>query len=259
MNDFNVKVYAISERSDRQGPTSKVRLYRVRWMVAGRRFERSFMTKALADSWRSGLVHAANNGAPFDRNVGLPISMVREQNTITWYEHARAYMAMKWPGLAPKSRRSTVEALATVTAALVTSSAGAPSAKALRAALYGWAFNPTTWSTKVPPDVAACLTWLTRASVPVVRLRELELIRSALNACATTIDGSPAAATTSRRKRAVFYNAIGYAIERELLDYNCQRRAKTDPSASDENGPTMAGLIFTGRWWLWVCGRGRGL
>ena len=31
------------------------------------------------------------------------------------------------------------------------------------------------------------------------------------------LDGRPAAATTTRRKRAVFANALGYAVERRLL------------------------------------------
>jgi hypothetical protein len=34
------------------------------------------------------------------------------------------------------------------------------------------------------------------------------------------LDGKPAAAATVRRKRAVFYNALGYAVELGLLDAN---------------------------------------
>jgi integrase len=41
-----------------------------------------------------------------------------------------------------------------------------------------------------------------------------------LGACARTQAGKPAAATTQRRKRAVFYNAIGYAVEEGLLPAN---------------------------------------
>jgi integrase len=35
-----------------------------------------------------------------------------------------------------------------------------------------------------------------------------------------TLSGKPAAATTTRRKRAVFANALGFALERELLAAN---------------------------------------
>jgi hypothetical protein len=38
--------------------------------------------------------------------------------------------------------------------------------------------------------------------------------------CARRLDGKPAAATTTRRKRAVFANALGYAVERRLLPAN---------------------------------------
>jgi integrase len=34
------------------------------------------------------------------------------------------------------------------------------------------------------------------------------------------MDGKPAAATVVQRKRAILYNALGYAVERELLEYN---------------------------------------
>jgi integrase len=44
--------------------------------------------------------------------------------------------------------------------------------------------------------------------------------RKALDACAKTIDGKSAAATTARRKRSVLYNALGYAVELDLLSAN---------------------------------------
>jgi hypothetical protein len=41
--------------------------------------------------------------------------------------------------------------------------------------------------------------------------------RGVLDALAVRLDGRPAAATTVYRKRAVFYNALGLAVERRLL------------------------------------------
>jgi len=45
-------------------------------------------------------------------------------------------------------------------------------------------------------------------------------LRRVLDALSRRIDGRPAAATTMYRKRAVFYNALGYAVERNLLPTN---------------------------------------
>jgi hypothetical protein len=46
------------------------------------------------------------------------------------------------------------------------------------------------------------------------------LVRDALDALAFTLDGRAAAATTSRRKRSIFYNILQYAVELEFLDFN---------------------------------------
>jgi integrase len=51
----------------------------------------------------------------------------------------------------------------------------------------------------------------------VAALEEPDTVRAVLGACARRLDGKPAAATTTRRKRAVFANALGYAVERRLL------------------------------------------
>jgi integrase len=211
---YDVKVWDIIRRSDRG------RSYRVRWAVGRRRFERGFGTKLLADSFRTDLLKAARAGQGFERSNGLPQSMARAGNPLTWYEHAKSYAQMKWPSAAAKSRRSTAEALTTVTTALVVHQKGAPSADDLRRALYGWAFNPSTWGTEPPEWVTTALRWVESVSVPVVELAKPPMVRQALDACAMRLDGRPAAATTVRRKRAVLYNALGYAVEREVLDFN---------------------------------------
>jgi integrase len=51
-------------------------------------------------------------------------------------------------------------------------------------------------------------------------LRDGETVRLALNACARRLDGKAAAATVVQRKRAVLYNALGFAVERGLLEFN---------------------------------------
>ena len=90
----------------------------------------------------------------------------------------------------------------------------------LRQALFAWAFNPATRDTTPPPHIAAALDWAERASLPVTDLEDTATVRLALAACATTLAGKPAAGSTQRRKRSVFYNALGYAVELGRLGSN---------------------------------------
>ncbi|GAA4209908.1 tyrosine-type recombinase/integrase [Actinocatenispora rupis] len=221
---YDVTVYEIQERKDRKRATKRKngtdKVYRLRWTVQAKRFERNFAGKALADGFRTGLLHAVKAGDPFDADQGLPLAMLRAQSRRTWLEVARSYVEARWTEWAPKSRRSAVDALATVTVALVSDDRGAPPVAELRHALYSWALNANRWG-QTPSDTdARAYAWLARHSLPVTRLLESPVIRDALNACARKMDGKPAAATTVARKRAVLYNALGYAVELELLDYN---------------------------------------
>ncbi len=136
------------------------------------------------------------------------------------YAHARSYTEAKWANLAPVSRRSVAEALVTVTIALTAKEPGGPDPMVLRQALFSWAFNPATRETIPPPQIAAALDWAERASLPVTDLEDTATVRLALGACATTLAGKPAAGSTQRRKRSVFYNALGYAVELGRLGSN---------------------------------------
>ena len=71
------------------------------------------MTRALADSYRAELVRAARKGLEFDPATGEPAVGRAGAGTVTWYRHAVAYADMKWPRLAPHSRASLADALAT--------------------------------------------------------------------------------------------------------------------------------------------------
>jgi integrase len=90
----------------------------------------------------------------------------------------------------------------------------------LRRALYGWAFNPPQRRVGVPDEIAAVLAWVQGASLPVSALRAAAVVRRVLDALAVKLDGSAAAVTTTYRKRAVFYNALGYAVDLDLLPAN---------------------------------------
>jgi len=59
MSSFDVRIFALRRRAGR-------RVFEVRWRVAGQDKSRSFITQALADSYRAELVRAARKGAEFD-------------------------------------------------------------------------------------------------------------------------------------------------------------------------------------------------
>jgi hypothetical protein len=65
--------------------------------------------------------------------------------------------------------------------------------------------------------VAGALGWLARASLPVAQFSDPLVIRAALDALTARLDGGRAAAATIARKRAVFHDALGYAVELGLL------------------------------------------
>ena len=221
----DVRIYNLANRKNRK------RGHGVRWNVGGKQFSKWFEMRALADNHRSKLMQAARAGEGFDTETGIPESMVREQQSITWYDLACRFVDLKWPHAAAKSRTGIADALATVTPVMVTTAKGKPDEKILRAALYGWAFHKVRReSTKLTGEAAAALGWVRENSLKVVQLdekeRRSELIRRALDALALKMDGTPAAAKTVARKRAIFYGTLGYAVELDILPANPIEKVK---------------------------------
>ncbi|MEU6700472.1 hypothetical protein [Pseudonocardia sp. NPDC046786] len=196
--------------------------YRVRWIVADQTWHDSFKTRALADSFRSELLSLARQGEPFDVATGQPISRLRtEAPTQRWYDHACAYADMKWPHAAGKSRQGIAESLATVTPALLATSKSRPATASLRAVLYGWSFNARRRAEGPPPDeLVRVERWIARNTRPVADLADPTVLRPALDSLTVLLDGRPAAASTVSRKRAIFYNAVEYAVELGHLSAN---------------------------------------
>jgi integrase len=201
------------------------RVHGVRWVVASRSFSKWFEYEAQADSYRSDLIAAARRGEGFDIETGQPESRVRELQVVSWFDLACRYTDLKWPRIAAKSRTSIADSLATVTPVLVSTARAKPEAQRLRTVLYGWAFHTTNrQNVQLDGQDVAALAWMRDNSLKVTALDEKErrsaIIRRALDAIALTIDGKPAAATTIARKRAVFYGALSYAVELDLLATN---------------------------------------
>ncbi|MFC7483425.1 hypothetical protein ACFQX7_30205 [Luedemannella flava] len=215
MSSYQVRIWDLGTRTIRGK-----KWYRLRWTVDAEKFEKLYKTKALGDAARSVLVKAARAGEPFDPKTGRPVAEGRQQDQTTWYAHARAYIEMKWPRLAAKSRRGAVESLVSTTLVLVDQSRGRPADDAIRQALYLYAFNPKRWADGVPVEHVDALAWIERASLPVAELDNLAQVRRVLDAFCVKLDGKPAAASTVLRKRATFTNTLGYAVELGLLDSN---------------------------------------
>jgi len=207
---YDVRVWGVTKRAWRSGTT-----YRVRWRVGRKEWHDSFSTKALAESFRADLLSLARQGEPFDAATGRPVLWQRPDEIVTsWYDHACAYVDMKWPRAAGKSRQGIADALATVTPALLTSAKSQPNPVALRAALYGWSFNARIRASGPPAEeLRRAERWVSANTRPVGDLVDPAVLRPALDALALRMDGGSAAASTVRRKRAIFYNAVEYAVE----------------------------------------------
>ncbi|MFF5229985.1 tyrosine-type recombinase/integrase [Dactylosporangium sp. NPDC000521] len=222
----SVRIWALRTNAGKKRST-----YSARWMVGGEEHHRTFASYALADAFRAKLLNHVQRGSAFEITSGLPAPMLREARERSWYEHVCAYVDMKWPGAAPKSRTGIAESLATVTPALLGSDRGRPDKALIRRALYAWALVPPRRQAGEPPDdLAGTVRWLERNTVPLTdfadRTRGPVLVRQALDALARQIDGQPAAAKTVARKRAILFNAFEYAVELGYLADNPIGRVK---------------------------------
>jgi integrase len=166
----------------------------------------------------------------FDVPSGLPVPEIRqaqaeatEPDEVTWYDHAVRYVARRWDGLSPNSRRSIAETLTTVTSLLVEPDRARPSDGALRHALYLWAFR----NQSDPPEQAAeILSWVAGHWLPLSTLADEDTMLDVLDAIARKLDGTRAAANTIARKRAVLSNVLDYAVGRGLDANPLPRAAK---------------------------------
>lgn len=215
MSTFDVRIWGILKYKGKRRTS-----HTVRWIVAGEYRSETFTTQKLAESFRARLVTAAREGIAFDEATGLPEPLAREKNSRTWYEHACAFVDMKWRRASPRHRKSIAESLATVTPALLTTDRGMPKESDLRHALYAWSFNTTARNKTPGNSVERAVSWLRMNTCTVADLADPAVVRRALDRLAVTLDGSTAAPTTIARKRAVFAGAIRYAVELGLLDSN---------------------------------------
>jgi len=212
---FDVHFRKIRSYKGKRGKT-----YTVRWTVAGVTHPETFKTLALADSCLAELRTYARNGVAFDVATGLPAPEVRRARAVaakadelSWYQHALNYVARRRKGLAGNSVRSIADTLATVTPVLLVPGQQRPGDRQIRDALYCWAFRDRD---NPPGEIAAVLRWVAGHSRPLADLADRDVMLDVLDAISCKLDGTPAAANTVARKRAVLSNALDYAVGRGL-------------------------------------------
>lgn len=233
---FQVKFWEIKKRE-----SSRKRPYAVRWRTGTREHSEWYVTKALAASRLAELTKAARDGEPFDIDSGLPVSEVKRRTSLSFLAFATSYVDLKWPNAAAKTRNSTVDALATAVTSFVRDGAGRPDSADLRRVLMSNLLPPTTRDNELSTEDREIVAWLTKQSRPLYDLTEASAARSLLDAAATKLDGKAAAATTYRRKRAVLFNLLSYAVESELLPDNPLTKVKR--AAPKVDGEVDPGVV----------------
>jgi hypothetical protein len=160
----------------------RVTSYRVRWTVAGERFGEVFRKSAQAESLRSELLTAARRGEAFFVATGLPVSKVRAEQKLSWYQFAIEYTDVKWKRAAATSRRTDAEALTAITIQMFSSTTGMPDEKLLRRVLKLWPFNTTARDTRpVSADERRALRWAETHTRDVSALNDPAILRGVLH------------------------------------------------------------------------------
>ncbi len=211
---YDVRLWNIEERDD-----ARVARFRVSWKVAGHRFNRAFVTKALAESFRAELIAAARGGQSFDIETGLPQSIIRRDRDLSCYQHAQEFTRATWSAAAAKGRVSLAETLSVALPALTREPPGAPDPAVLRHALRR-ALNQNEHASPLDDAERHALAWLERASLPVSALGDPAVASDLLDALGRKLDGTPAAPDYFSRRRRVMHRVLGYAVRKKRLAVN---------------------------------------
>ncbi|MFD5555679.1 tyrosine-type recombinase/integrase [Streptomyces sp. NPDC127068] len=257
MLTYDVEFWAIRERKGRPKP------FELRWRVGTRAHSKSYKTSTQADGRRSELLGALRDRQRFDVETGLPEHELAALTEPTWYEHALAYVLMKWPRAAAKHRAGIAEALAVVTPVLVTTTRGIPDRKVLRSALYGWAFRAVVtddgsvvsrFADQEPPqEITDTLAWLAQNSMKLSQAGKPEHMRAALAAVSLKLNGKAAADNTVNRKVMALSNCLRYAVEKGHYPRNPLQGIDWTPPKTDDEvdfryvpGPSQARALING-------------
>lgn len=239
MKTTDVRIWGIRPNKSKKKPS-----YELRWRTGPEPHSETRQTKALAESFQSQLREAARRGEEFDIETGLPDSMAppeaEPEPARTVLDLAQAYVTMRWPRAAPKTRDGITDALATVLPVLMTDQPGRPGKNELRTALRQYLLPPDDKRPEPPHDITGVVQWLQAAAMPIGELSEAKVIRPALDALTVNLDGTASGANTVSRKRAVFYNFLEYCAEVGELAANPMPGVKwTPPKTSQTVDPRV--------------------
>lgn len=221
MKSYKVVIWKLSINRSAKKPT-----YLVRWSVDGQPFHESHKTKALADRFRAKLLRAADKGEPFDTVSGLPDSLLGGKAALSFLELALKYIDARWAEASAKQRDSMTDSLATVVPTLVKPGRGRPTLEILRRTLRSYLLPPPRRERERPQEIASAVHWIEKASLPVAELQEIARVHELIDALGRKLDGKPAATQTYRRRRAVVFNSLEFAVELQVLPSNPLARVR---------------------------------
>lgn len=195
-----VKVYSVQAR---RGDDRRTLPYLVRYTIDGRHRSRSYRTKAEAERYRSELLKAIHVGDRFDLDTGEPESWQLPLADLGFHQWARRWLAEQWAEWQPRTRASSVEALARFASLAVRSKADAP--EDLRQYL----------TDALVPDAAQVRDrelWLERHALTLAEL-DRETVADLARRLTLRLDGEPLAPTTANRYRTNAHACVLAAVE----------------------------------------------
>lgn len=202
-----VRIFSVQ---DRRSSARVAKPWVVRWEVGGRRFSRSFKSRALAERFRSQLSVAVDNGEPFDAGSGEPIAWMPAPEDLTTWEWVQRWLADQWADWQPRTRASAVEALSRFVPLVVRSGSPAPP-RDLRRRLPS-AMTPGETNTLTPDDER----WLRQHSRPI-RSLDRECLAEVERRLGLGVDGAPLGPSTAGRYRKVSHSCIRRAVDLGIL------------------------------------------
>ena len=206
----DIRVWSIQRKEGRPRP------YVVRWVVDRRSHSRSHRTKAQAERFRSRLLLAQQEGQRFAAGSGEPEAWAPSLSDTSLYAWAREWVGHEWDEWAPRTRDSTLEALARFVPLVVGSSAPAPPAgvgRHLKASL-----RPGFVVDGDGVDGVA-EAWLRRWVLSLGQLDE-SLLARVDRELGVGLEGQALAANTSKRYRRTARSCVQRAVELKLLSVN---------------------------------------
>jgi len=126
--------------------------------------------------------------------------MDRIDHTEKWYDHACAFVDMKWPDVAATTRRTHAEAMTAATMLLFASTAAGPMTDSCAPRSgYGRSTPSSVLTPRCPWKIRSALAWARRNSRPVSVLANPDNLRPVVSGIGQKIDGDPLASSVAGR------------------------------------------------------------